>query len=215
MNVEGEETIEAARVGGELRADEFDHAAWGGARPVRIARLWSGEAVPPSRHAEARVLWSAEALSVRFVCRQEEPPVVSPAPRRDVKAVGLWDRDVCELFVAPDASAPHRYFEFEVAPTGEWLDLAIEKTAGGRETDWDYRSGMTVAARAREGETTLVMRVPFAGLGRSVPAAGEVWRANLFRCAGAGRSRYLAWLPTHTPEPDFHVPEKFGRLKFV
>jgi hypothetical protein len=25
---------------------------------------------------------------------------------------------------------------------------------------------------------------------------------------------YMAWQATHTPQPDFHVPESFGRLKF-
>lgn len=206
--------VEAARCDGGPAADEFDHAAWDGARPVPIARLWSGEAAPPSRHAEARLLWTAEALLVRFVCRQEEPLVVHPAPRLDEKTLGLWDRDVCELFVAPDADAPQRYFEFEAAPTGEWLDLALVKTAGGRTTDWDFRSGMTVAARVGDRRVTIAMRVPFAALGRT-PARNDVWRANLYRCVGAGWSRYLAWLPTHTPEPNFHAPEKFGRLKFV
>ena len=88
-------------------------------------------------------------------------------------------------------------------------------TDGGRATDWHYRSGMTAAARVRDAEVTLAMRVPFAAISRTPPARGEVWRANLYRCVGAGRPRYLAWLPTHAPEPNFHVPEKFGRLRFV
>lgn len=206
--------VEAYASERELRADDLDHEAWEAARPVVIARLWSGEDAPPARRAEARLLWTPDALLVRFVCRQEEPLIVAPAPELDEKTIGLWDRDVCEMFVAPDPEAPRRYFEFEVAPTGEWLDLALEKTPDGRVTDWDFRSGMTAAARVGEGRVTLAMRVPFAALGRA-PARGDVWRANLFRCVGAGWSRYLAWLPTHTPEPNFHVPEKFGRLRFV
>lgn len=213
LNAESD-VVEARGVARELRAGDTDDAAWDDARPVRIERLWSGEDAPPARHAEARLLWSPDALLVRFLCRQEEPLIVAPAPKLGEKTLGLWDRDVCELFVAPDPEEPRRYFEFEVAPTGEWLDLALEKTADGRVTDWDYRSGMTVAARVRPGEITLAMRVPFAALGRR-PARGDVWRANLFRCVGAGWPRYLAWLPTHTPEPNFHVPEKFGRLRFV
>jgi hypothetical protein len=206
--------VEARRAARELRARDLDDAAWDDARPVMIARLWSGEDAPPARRAEARLLWTAGALLVRFACRQKEPLIVAPAPKLDEKTIGLWDRDVCELFVAPDPEQLQRYFEFEVAPTGEWLDLALETTPDGRATDWDFRSGMTAAARVGEGGVTLAMRVPFAALGRA-PARGDVWRANLFRCVGAGRSRYLAWLPTHTPEPNFHVPERFGRLRFV
>src|SRR5918997_1119489 len=145
-NAEGG-VVEARGVAHDLRAGDLDDAAWADARPVLIARLWSGEDAPRARHAEARLLWTADALVARFVCRQEEPLVVAPEPKLDEKTLGLWDRDVCELFVAPDAGDPRRYFEFEVAPTGEWLDLALEKTEAGRMTDWDYRSGMTAAAR--------------------------------------------------------------------
>lgn len=207
--------VEAARAEYEVAAGDFGNGAWARARPVGLARYWSGEEAPAGRRAEARLLWGESALVARFVCRQEEPLVVCAAPRLDRKTVGLWERDVCEIFVAPDASAPRRYFEFEAAPTGEWLDLAITLTDDGRETDWDYRSGMTAAARL-EGQTlTVGMRVPWAALG-GAPRPGESWRANLFRCVGADPARgYLAWRPTHTPEPGFHVPEKFGRLIFT
>ena len=198
-----------------MRVFELDHAAWNCAPPVSIARYWSGDEAPPERHAEARVIWDEEAVSVRFVCRQSEPLVVSAAPRLDEKAMGLWERDVCEMFIAtPEACDAGSYFEFEAAPTGEWLDLAISILREGRETVWDFQSGMTTAARISPDTITVAMRVPFAPFGRT-PRAGERWRANFFRCVGAGTERgYLAWQPTHTEEPSFHVPQKFGWLVF-
>jgi hypothetical protein len=209
--------VHRARVG--IEAFELDHDEWGRARAVRIERYWSGEAAPEGRHAEARVVWTDEALCVRFLCRQDEPFIISDDPRLEEKTIGLWDRDVCELFVAPDARTPERYFEFEVAPTGEWVDLAIHQTAQMRETNWRFKSGMTAAARVSEGSFTIVMCIPWAALVAAAPhrapRAGERWRANLCRCVGAGEQRgYLAWQPTETPQPNFHVPEKFGWLKF-
>jgi len=48
------------------------------------------------------------------------------------------------------------------------------------------------------------------------PKCGDEWKANLFRCVGPDEAtRYLAWRPTRTPEPNFHVPEVFGVLRFV
>lgn len=197
-----------------MEVADFANQAWQTARAVVLTRYWSGEEAPPERHAEARLLWSAEALYVRFVYPQREPFVVSSAPETGRKSIGLWDRDVCELYVAPDANAPERYFEFEAAPTGEWLDLAISWHPDGRETDWEFHSGMQTAARIEADTVTITMRVPFAALGRT-PHAGERWRANLFRCVGAGDTRgYIAWQPTHAPEPNFHVPQKFGSLEF-
>ncbi|MGH9902590.1 MAG: carbohydrate-binding family 9-like protein [Pyrinomonadaceae bacterium] len=213
--------IEATRAGAEVRADELDHAEWRRAAGVPITRYWSGAEAPAGRRAEARLLWTPEALSVRFVCRQAEPLVVSAAPRLDRKTIGLWDRDVCEIFLAPDPRAPERYFEFEAAPTGEWLDLGIRWSAKARETDWEFRSGMTAAARVEENIVTIVMRVPWAALiphalRKRAPGAGARWRANLYRCVGAGETRgYLAWQPTETAEPNFHVPQKFGWLHFA
>jgi len=207
------DVIEARRA--EVKIDDLNHPAWNKATAVHLSHYWSGEAAPPNSHAEACALWSGTSLSVRFVCRQIESPIVHPAPQTKEKTVGLWDRDVCEIFVAPDASAPENYFEFEAAPTGEWIDLALRMTQTGHETDWQYRSGMSVAARIDEGSMTIAICVPWTAFGmEDAPQVGTCWRANLFRCVGTGNERYIAWRPTHTAQPNFHVPAAFGWLCF-
>lgn len=200
-----------------LGADDFDHAAWDAAQSVTLARYWSGAEAPAARRAEARLLCCDAALCVRFVCRVGEPLIVSEEARLDVKTIGLWDRDVCEMFVAPGADDPTIYYEFEAAPTGEWLDLRLDWSTNKRETDWEYHSGMTAGARITSGETTTIICVPWRAFGRAgAPAAGERWRANLFRCVGDGATRgYIAWRPTLTPAPDYHVPRVFGTLLFA
>ena len=198
----------------EMRPDQFDHADWSKARPVVISRLWSGQAAPAGRHAEVRILWTHEALVVRFVCQQSEPLFVNSHPQLEKKTMGLWERDVCEIFIAPDPARPNHYFEFEAAPTGEWIDLAVTAVGAAREKDWEFHSGMTAASRITKGKVTIAMRIPWDDWIHK-PQRGEKWRLNLFRCIGSGRERYLAWQPTHTPEPDFHVPEAFGWLSFV
>jgi Carbohydrate family 9 binding domain-like len=198
----------------DLAAHDYDHPEWIKAQSVEITHYWSGEEAPVSRHAEARILWSEKSLGVRFVCNQNEPLVVSSDPQLDKKTIGLWYRDVCEIFMAPNEAEPNRYFEFEAAPTGEWLDLGIRLEPAGRETDWEFDSGMTAAARFSDDQLTVCMRIPWS---ESIPRpqAGEKWRINLFRCVGTGEQRHLAWQPTYTEEPSFHVPEAFGVLKFA
>ena len=204
----------AQRVTVEVAAGDLDHPLWLTALPVLIEQYWSGEGAPSARHAEARLLWSDAALSVRFTCPQAEPLVVSNEPQTERKTVGLWNRDVCEIFLAPDPSEPERYFEFEAAPTGEWLDLAIRWGPDERETDWEFSSGMTTASRVGHESIMVAMRIPWTALGRT-PRAGECWRGNLFRCVGEGNERgYLAWRPTHTEEPCFHLPAAFGEIRF-
>ena len=207
-------TIVAQFTNIDISVGDFDHPVWGNAQPAHIRRYWSGAAAPPSRHAEAHIVWSAEALTLRFECQQTEPPIVSPLPQLQKKTIGLWERDVCEFFVAPDAAQPNRYLEFEVAPTGEWLDLAIELIDGARHTNWEFRSGIKAAAHVDGEQVMLGMQLPWSE-SLPQPHVGDVWRANFFRCVGLGEERYLAWQPTETPEPNFHVPEAFGRLEFV
>lgn len=207
--------IQARHTLNEIAVSDFGNPEWAHAEVVRIDRYWSGELAPESRHAEARLLWSRAALHIRFVCHQAEPLVVSDKPQTEKKTMGLWDRDVAEIFVAPDPRMVEKYLEFEVAPTGEWLDVAIDLTSGTRESDWKFNSHMTTASRIEKDRVTMAMRIPWNHWIHQ-PEQGERWRVNLFRCVGKDPNRgYLSWQPTRTPEPLFHVPAAFGLLVFA
>lgn len=207
------EIIQALHVGEDIGPDQFQDTAWGKAQPVFLTRFWSGKEAPVGSHAEARILWSDESLNVQFVCNQDQPLIVSQNPQLDQKTIGLWDRDVCEIFIAPFPDQPHQYFEFEAAPTGEWVDLAVSFNETNRENDFDFLSGITVAANVSDDRVIIGMRIPWSP-SIPKPQPGDQWRANLFRCVGLGNERYLAWQPTGTEEPNFHVPEAFGWLRF-
>ena len=213
-NSPSQDIIKAPRQSAPLSVADLLNPNWDKVSAVTIMHLWAGEEAVATRHAEAQVCWSAEALHVRFVCRQNEPLVVDPRPVTDRKTLGLWDRDVCEIFLAPDATNPSRYFEFEAAPTGEWVDLGIVMMPSGRETEWDYASGMKTHALVEPNRIVIGMKIPWSDR-IPKPATGEEWRVNLFRCVGPDEAtRYLAWRPTLTPEPNFHVPDAFGWLRF-
>ena len=195
--------------------DELANKSWKKAKEISIEKYWSGENAPRGRQFKAKLLWSDSALYVRFEANQNEPLVVSEKPNLETKTRGLWDRDVCEIFLAPDKKEPRRYFEFEIAPSGEWIDLGIFQKPNERVTDWDYSSGMKSAAKIEKDKVLMVIKIKWKAFGKT-PTAGDVWLGNIFRCVGAGETRgYLAWSPTETPEPAFHVPEKFGEFEFV
>lgn len=206
--------IDVKSINREIALDASD-PAWAAAEAVTIATYWSGETAPEGRHFTARLLWSESAFHVLFEAYQAEPLVISDEPDLTGKTIGLWERDVCEIFVAPDRGEARRYFEFEAAPTGEWLDLAIDLTSGERVTDWEYTSGMEVAARMEEGNVSIAMNIPWKAFGNR-PEPGDIWLGNIFRCVGTGPGRgYLAWQPTITKEPQFHIPAAFGELRFI
>ncbi|HEY6803432.1 MAG TPA: carbohydrate-binding family 9-like protein [Pyrinomonadaceae bacterium] len=193
---------------------EIEDEQWNACQPVQITHQWSGANSPITRHAEVRLSWNDEALTARFVCAQHELLVVAENPVTTEKSLGLWDRDVCEIFIAPNSNHINDYFEFEAAPTGEWIDIAIHITPTGRESEWDYASGMTTTSKLEANELTVTITIPWSER-IPKPASGDEWRANLFRCVGPDEStRYLAWRPTYAPEPNYHVPEAFGVLRF-
>ena len=207
--------IKIAHIEKDFPVQELDNKLWQKANEVSIEKYWSGENAPVGRHAKAKLLWSGTALYVRFEANQNEPLVISQKPNLKSKTKGLWDRDVCEIFLAPNPKEFRKYFEFEIAPNGEWIDLGIYQKTDERITDWDYDSGMKSAAKIEKGKVLMAIKVEWKAFGKQ-PKAGEVWLGNLFRCVGAGETRgYLAWSPTGTKEPSFHVPEKFGEFEFV
>ncbi len=207
--------IKIAHVKNDFPIHELNNKSWEKAKAVSIEKYWSGENAPAGRQARAKLLWSNNALYVRFEANQTEPLVVNETPNLTSKTKGLWDRDVCEIFVAPNREEPNKYFEFEIAPNGEWIDLAIRQLADRRETDFDYNSGMQSAAKIEKDKVLMAIKIQWKAFGKT-PKANDIWKGNLFRCVGSGETRgYLAWSPTKTEIPNFHVPEAFGEFEFV
>jgi alpha-galactosidase len=196
-----------------LTVRDLEHDSWNDAAPVSLTRLWSGSEADAGSHAEVRLQWTEFALLARFVCNQTQPLIINSKPTLDQKTMGLWDRDVCEVFLSPNLSHPQHYFEFEAAPTGEWIDVELRFVDGQMQRNFDFASGMKTASVFSEDSLMVGIEIPWS-ISIPRPSEGELWAVNLFRCVGLGKERYLAWQPTFTAEPNFHVPEAFGRLLF-
>lgn len=185
-------------------------SAWDKATPLRFDTDWQGKNSDPERSTEVRLLWTADALYIRFACRYRTITIF-PDSRIDGRRDQLWNRDVAETFLQPDASDPLIYREFEVSPNSFWIDLEVSH--GKIE---DLRSGLrrrvTVDAQARVWTAELALPM------KSLTAHFDpkhAWRANFFRIEGETEPRfYGAWSPTHSPNPNFHVPSAFGTLEF-
>ena len=207
----GADTITAARVSHEIALDARHPAPeWQAAQGVSFCADWQGKNPDTERLTQVRVLWTPQTLYLRFECRYRELFVFDDSDasgRRDQ----LWDRDVAEVFLQPDPSRPRYYREFEVSPNGMWVDLDIFPE--GRR---DLKSGLSRSVWLdREHPTWAAeLAIPMAALTASFDPAAE-WRVNFFRVEGPREPRfYSAWRATGTPEPNFHVPAAFGKLRF-
>jgi alpha-galactosidase len=186
-------------------------SAWETTPPIRFRADWQGRNADGQRETEVRLLWTPESLYLRFDARYRILtvfPDADPGGRRDQ----LWDRDVCEVFLQPDPSELRRYKEFEVAPNGFWIDLDI---APGEKHN--LQSGLRRRAELDEANKRwrAALALPMNSLIQRFDSAAE-WRVNFYRVEGPAEPRfYSAWQPTHTTQPNFHVPEAFGRLVFI
>ena len=206
------DSITAMRAGRDVPLDARHPAPeWQSAAAVTFCADWQGKNPDPGRQTSVRLLWTPQTLYLRFECRYRELFVFEDADangRRDQ----LWDRDVAETFLQPDPSRPHYYREFEVSPNGMWIDLDI--FPGGLN---DLKSGLrhSVWLDRDRHEWAAELAIPMQALVEKFDPAAE-WRTNFFRVEGPREPRfYSAWRATGTPQPNFHVPEAFGKLRFA
>jgi alpha-galactosidase len=184
--------------------------SWEQAPALRFSSDWRGQEADPQRETDVRLLWTRDTLFLRFHARYREL-YVFPDARQDGWRDQLWDRDVAEAFLQPDADDPLAYKEFEVSPNGYWIDLTISH----RKTE-QMRSGLRrhVVQDAQAHTWTAELAIPMSSLMRSFNPKKD-WRVNFYRVEGKAEPRfYSAWSPTMTPQPNFHVPEAFGHLVF-
>ncbi len=210
--MEPSDVVLAAGIPHDITVDARNPAPeWKQATPVTFCADWQGKNRDPQRATAVRLLWSAQRLYLRYECRYRELfvfPDSDPNGRRD----HLWDRDVAEAFLQPDPSKPRYYKEFEVAPNGFWIDLDISP-----EPLRDLKSGLqhSVWLDQQNHLWAAELAIPLTALVAHFDPNAE-WRANFYRIEGQTEPRfYSAWRPTNTPQPNFHVPSAFGRLRFV
>src|SRR6266516_879910 len=139
----------------------------------------------PNIQTEIRAFWTDSDLYL---------PADNATPH-----VGLWDRDVVEMFFGDDWTNIRHYREFEIAPTGDWIDLAID--LDHKSYDHSWRSGWQTMARIDEQHKIwyAAARIPLSAVSSKPVQEGTKWRMNLYRIEGLGpdaQRHFLCWQPT-------------------
>lgn len=202
-------SLKAKQIGADFEIDgRLDDAAWTGAASARIEYgIREGKAHPPLS-TTTRVLWSDRFLYLGYSAPFKQLTIFQPVSENE--RAGLWDRDVVEAFIGTDPDNATHYTEYEVAPTGEKLDLEL----GNPKSNLQWNSGFTAKVHLYEaaGIWTTEMRIPMTALADAKPVAGKtVWRLNLYRNSRHEKV-FLGWAPTATRTA--HTPERFGFLRF-
>jgi hypothetical protein len=201
----------------ELNTDPKS-STWAHASSTWITKDCTHQIDYPKLKTEVRGFWTDTDLYLLFVSPYTELNLWLPADNSKDR-LKLWDKDVVEFFLGDDWSNIKLYREFEIAPTGDWVDLAIDLNKEGYDAKWD--SGWQRQGRIDEKNHVwyAAARVPLKSVSEKPVTGGTKWRVNLYRIDGLGPDegrRFMCWQPTCVINRDpNHVPEHFGTLNFT
>lgn len=147
------------------------------------------------------MLWELESAAVNS----------DPTKPRDVDRAKLYEEDCVELFLGSSLAERTRYAEIEIGPLGHFLDIAVDRRTKKSDVAWSSKPTIATKVDAVNHRVTIEVALRAPEIVETL-TPGAVLPLGLYRIEGKAPRTYLAWSPTRTPKPDFHVPSAFGML---
>jgi alpha-galactosidase len=192
---------------------------WAKARWVRFDHNYLGTEEYPEAETEVASLWTKD--HIYFAYRAHYTALNTYQGENLMKERWkLWERDVVEVFLNPRPEHLNIYYEFEVAPNNQWLDLDIDLDRKPYTNEsWDSSFEHATSVDEKSKVWTCEFRIPLASMKVKAIKPGETWRLNLFRMdgkeEGARPRRLMSWSPIAEPHNGYHTPKYFGIVRFV
>ncbi|MFW6051673.1 MAG: carbohydrate-binding family 9-like protein [Myxococcota bacterium] len=207
---------EAPTIDGKL-----DDAAWKDAIAGRPF-VDTMKGTPAEPRSTVQLAWDDEHLYAAF--RVQDDLLKSDFTEHDEH---LWEQDAVEIMVDPDGDG-RNYFEMQVSPAGVVFDTRYDTRRQPKpfgHVDWSSELEAKVEVRGEIGDDeadegySAEIAIPWKAFAAgsppaSPPSVGDTWRMNFFVMdAREEGQRAVGWSPPETG--DFHVPARFGRVRFV
>jgi hypothetical protein len=201
----------------ELNTDPHS-PTWAHASSAWIEKDCTDKLSYPDLKTEVRGFWTDTDLYLLFASPYKVLNLWLPADNSKDR-LKLWDKDVVEFFLGDDWQNIRHYREFEIAPTGDWVDLAIDLGKEKYEADWNSGWQRTGSIDEKNHVWYAAAKVPLRSVSEHAVKPGTKWRGNLYRIDGLGEDpqrHFMCWQPTCAANRDpNHVPEHFGTLIFT
>lgn len=189
--------------------------AWDGVPQLTLEDFRGSGNTIPGVHTRVAVAYTKSRLYLAYWCDYIELNYYEDTQARQERWQ-LWDRDVVEVFINPLPQQMNTYWEFEVSPNNQWIDLKINLDQDPV-LDASWNSGFVHATKVDEKrkQWTCEIGIPVSSMEIPRIYPGMEWRINFYRCDGIGdvkQRRLLAWSPTL--DDSFHIPNRFGLIQF-
>lgn len=221
---------------GELNIDgKLDESDWLRAKETRFfVDTMNGKHAMPQ--AKAKMLWDEANLYIAF--EVEDAYLRNPITKRDgtfddswfgSNTKHMWDYDVVEIMLDPEGDSKD-YFEIQVSPTGTVFDTRYDaqrvpmdpaKELWGH-MDWNPKMEVKTSVRGAANDDekdegyTVELKLPFSSIKTwaHAPAAGAVWRINLYAMDLKEDKGQVASGWSDNRVSDFHAQARFGFIHF-
>ena len=165
----------------------------------------------------ARLLWDDVNLYISFVA--DDKHISAIHKERDAP---VSQDDCVEAFIMPDTTHIRHYYNFEVNVLGTILDrFQLSDPTGSYTADLSAATQIDGTLNDETDEDhgfVTEFAIPFTSFVDTAPnlppKPGDTWRLNLYRIGGKVNAQYSQWSNTGTPQPKYHVPERFGVVHF-
>lgn len=122
--------------------------------------------------------------------------------------------DSCMEFFFKPSPWDINYMNFEINPKGV-MHVGIGSGRYDRRLIDENRKTFSVETIPNNGDWTLKIYIPDSFLLKYFEKIAPVCHANFYKCGEkTDHSHFATWAAVETPEPDFHVPDFFGKIKF-
>ncbi|MFA6471982.1 MAG: carbohydrate-binding family 9-like protein [Candidatus Latescibacterota bacterium] len=207
------------RATGKITIDgKLDEADWASAKLMGDFQFqWYKEG--EKEQTQVKMLWDDTFLYVAYFCNDKH----IWADHYDTNSETYKD-DTVELFWNPNPSAGKKYNMFEMNCIGNLLSVCNDlKTSIYENKIIPPHIGHTLKGTVNndsDTDTSWILEVAvrfsdYPGLFKAkTPKDGDMWRVGLNRCGGKTNEQYSQWSPSQTPQPNYHVPDDFGKIFF-
>ena len=173
---------------------------------------------------QAKMMYDNENLYVIFIVKDRHIRCIT----KDINGP-VWEDACVEFFFSPDVNFPERYFNLEINCGGTPLmhynivpdeNKTILKVKDIEMIEIAHSMPQIIDPEITEPKTwTIEYRIPIIMLekysGITYPESGIKWKANFYKIAeNSSNPHYLTWSPVINKEPNFHLPQYFGMLRF-
>jgi hypothetical protein len=201
----------------------WNKAEWKKIETIKIEN-YMGTVSPFKPRVEAKMIYDTDNVYVIF--RVKDRFVKSAVTEYNGNVSG----DSCvEFFFAPDTEAPLKYFNLEINAGGTplifyiskpWTEFVKLEAPEIKQIEIAHSLPSVVDPEITEPVTwTIEYRIPLSMLKKfsnvTNPAPGVLWKANFYKTGSrTSNPNYLTWNFVDNPNPNFHLPQFFGVLKF-